>query len=347
MITKEQVMADPDLLERLIREHQMFREAIEESPALFCVYDAQDRLVAWNRSYEQSHPEVFAARNAEARAGTLTYSDVVRYHLRSRYTGAELEAAVAERVELQRNASGEPVERHYHALGHLRVIKYALPSGAVAGFAVDIDDMVQARQDSEEKSAELEQAYAAMRHQALHDPLTGLPNRRYMDEHLRSLAEGEGGGALGVAMLHLDLDRFKVINDTLGHAAGDHILCHVADVLRASMGPADFAARIGGDEFTVIRTGGTDLPGLRQFADDLISGVTRPQSFDGQSCRVGMSIGIARMAKGAVSTQELMINADLALYRAKETGRGRVCDYNPEAEARSGLLAQVRDVQMG
>ena len=341
MFTKEQVLADPEALERLIQEHRMFREAIEHSPALFCVYDAQDRLVAWNPSYEQNHPEAFAALGDDARAGKLQYADLVRFQLAKEYSGAALDRAVAERVAVQRAATGDPVERHYPVLGHLRIMKYHLPSGAVAGFAVSIDDLVQAQHEREQKAAELERAYAVMRQQALHDALTDLPNRRYMDDYLRILAT-ESGPAGEVAMMHLDLDRFKSVNDTLGHAAGDFILRHVADTLRRLCTPADFAARIGGDEFTIIRTGPAQLIELQAFAEELVDAISQPQIYRGQRCRIGVSIGIARLRRCDGSAERLMRNADLALYRAKETGRSRVFFYDAAQDCGVDAPAEPR-----
>ena len=330
-VTRQQLLEDPGALDRLIEEHRMLREAIEESPILFCVYDAQDQLLAWNRPYEQNHPEAFAARRDDALAGRLTYAELVRYQLQRQYSGAELDRAVQDRVAAQRAAAGDPVERHYPVLGHLRVMKYHLPSGATAGIAVSIDDLVQAQRERELKAAELERAYETMREQALHDALTGLPNRRYMDEYLHGLAP-ETGPEGEVALLHLDLDRFKAINDTLGHAAGDFILRHVADELRRLCGPQDFAARVGGDEFTIVRTGPASLPQLRGFAEALLEAISQPQRYLGQACRIGVSIGIARLCRGDGSAATLLSNADEALYQAKEAGRSRVFVYDPAGQ---------------
>ncbi|RUZ91095.1 GGDEF domain-containing protein, partial [Mesorhizobium sp. M7A.F.Ca.US.001.02.1.1] len=109
------------------------------------------------------------------------------------------------------------------------------------------ETLIRERQLSESKNAELKVAKAHVEHVALHDPLTGLPNRRYLDE---LLAEKSVTGTR-TALLHLDLDRFKQINDTLGHAAGDAMLVHASKVIKVNTGPGDFVARIGGDEVVV------------------------------------------------------------------------------------------------
>src|SRR5690606_28768852 len=98
----------------------------------------------------------------------------------------------------------------------------------------------------------LERAKARIEHNALHDSLTGLPNRRYLDEQMEQHAIEFGAGRENAALLHIDLDRFKQINDTLGHAAGDAMLVHVARVLGEAVEPGDFIARVGGDEFVVL-----------------------------------------------------------------------------------------------
>lgn len=156
--------------------------------------------------------------------------------------------------------------------------------------------------------------------QALTDALTGLRNRRALQMHLRHLADQR----LPFALIHLDLDYFKSINDSLGHAAGDFVLGQVAQILRKSVRLGDITARVGGDEFVLVMPQMTDLAHLRQMATRLIHDLSHPMEFDGQPCRISGSIGIA------VSTQyhgynfdQMAADADAALYAAKRAGRGQ------------------------
>jgi diguanylate cyclase (GGDEF)-like protein len=176
---------------------------------------------------------------------------------------------------------------------------------------------------SEARNAELEAAKAAIEHNALHDSLTGLPNRRYLDEVLKARAEATGRDNGMLALLHIDLDRFKQINDTLGHAAGDAMLVHAAYTLSANAGSDDFVARIGGDEFVVVSIVKDGEASLAALADRLIGKMRLPIVYDGHEVRSGISVGIATETGREPDPNRLLINADIALYRAKSRGRNR------------------------
>ena len=183
------------------------------------------------------------------------------------------------------------------------------------------NDLERARFLAEMRNVELESAKGRIEHNALHDPLTGLPNRRYLDQVLENLsAVGEGSGA---ALLHIDLDRFKQINDTLGHSAGDAMLVHAARVLETNVRKTDFVARVGGDEFVVLCLASPTNADLSGLAGRIIEEMRKPVSYDGHQCRFGVSIGIAVEQGEEADPKRLMVNADIALYRAKSRGRSR------------------------
>jgi diguanylate cyclase (GGDEF)-like protein/PAS domain S-box-containing protein len=185
------------------------------------------------------------------------------------------------------------------------------------------EELAEVNRLAEARNRELEAAKAHIEHSALHDFLTGLPNRRYLDAELTERAARSGFGAVGTAILHLDLDRFKQINDTLGHVAGDHMLQHTAKILRESMVDGDFVARIGGDEFVILSCydGSTDR--LTELAERVIRRMRDPVPFENHQCRIGASIGIAFATGTSVDPKQLLLNADIALYRAKTQGRNR------------------------
>ncbi|WP_246462117.1 bifunctional diguanylate cyclase/phosphodiesterase [Mesorhizobium sangaii] len=201
------------------------------------------------------------------------------------------------------------------------------------------ENLIRERQLSESKNAELKLAKARIEHVALHDSLTGLPNRRYLDEML-----AETGQHDRMALLHLDLDRFKQINDTLGHAAGDAMLMHASRVITANAGSADFVARIGGDEFIVV-SHGRDDDELAALADRIIEEMRQPVYYRGHQCRFGVSIGIA--ANSGVDAKQLLVNADLALYRAKGHGRNRYEFFNEELQSEIVRTKQIADEILG
>lgn len=177
--------------------------------------------------------------------------------------------------------------------------------------------------------SEREEAARRISHMAQHDALTDLANRTLFRERLIAELTPPRRGAGGFSVLYLDLDRFKAVNDGLGHQAGDQLLCRVADRLRGLVRQADTVARVGGDEFTVIQSG-TDRPGDPQrLAQRLIEAIREPIDLDGERVIVGASIGIARAPQDGGDADTLCRHADLALYRAKAAGRNTFRCYEP------------------
>jgi diguanylate cyclase (GGDEF)-like protein len=166
----------------------------------------------------------------------------------------------------------------------------------------------------------LEGARMAAEEEAMTDPLTSLRNRRAVDLVLERLCAARASFGL----LHLDLDFFKAVNDSLGHAAGDFVLESVGRILREQLRAEDCAARIGGDEFLVIVVGRSDPKTLEAIAERIIARICQPMDFEGETCRVSASIGIVRSNDMAVpEPTQLLATADRALYAAKHAGRGR------------------------
>jgi diguanylate cyclase (GGDEF)-like protein len=166
----------------------------------------------------------------------------------------------------------------------------------------------------------LEGARMAAEEEAMTDPLTGLRNRRAVDLVLERLCASRASFGL----LQMDLDFFKAVNDTLGHAAGDFVLENVGHILREELRVDDCAARIGGDEFVLLVVGPSDPTMLQTVADRIIARISEPMVFEGMSCRVSASIGIVRSSDLiAPDPPQLLAVADRALYAAKHAGRGR------------------------
>jgi diguanylate cyclase (GGDEF)-like protein/PAS domain S-box-containing protein len=184
-------------------------------------------------------------------------------------------------------------------------------------------ELERAKTLAEARNRELESAKNSIEHNAMHDYLTELPNRRYLDEMLeRMAAEGKRNGA-GIGILHIDLDRFKQINDTLGHRTGDVMLKHVAELLRKNIRAGDFVARIGGDEFVFVSRFTGSMRKLAALADRLIKELRKPVFYEGHDCRFGASIGIACALGHDIDYKQILLNADIALYNAKKRGRNR------------------------
>lgn len=170
---------------------------------------------------------------------------------------------------------------------------------------------------------ELKQANAALRQGAYHDPLTGLPNRTLFRDRLNQAMEMATTNHRLVALLFLDLDGFKLINDTLGHDIGDLLLKGVAQRLQGSLRGSDTISRLGGDEFTVILPGIPGLPEASTVAEKILNAMTEPFNLNGNIVAVTTSIGISLYPLDAQNIDTLIKNADAAMYRAKELGKNR------------------------
>ncbi len=179
-----------------------------------------------------------------------------------------------------------------------------------------------------ERQQQLEAARALLEYESRHDALTGLTNRRGLDEIQETFLNGDTGQRR--AVLHIDLDNFKQINDTLGHGAGDAVLVHAAGILRAAAEDNWFTARVGGDEFVMLLPDAPPDDELREIATDIIDQMAAPFSFEGQPCNFGVSIGIAVSGQEDTADASLIISADLALYAAKKDGRGRCRFFGAE-----------------
>ena len=216
----------------------------------------------------------------------------------------------------------------------MTIIRFAhlFTPGVGAGFVGTIEDITD-RLAFEAKLA----------HQANHDPLTGLPNRTLLAQYV---AERFTPGAGGLACLFLDLDNFKVVNDSLGHTAGDELLVEVATRLRATVRPGDLVARFGGDEFVVVCEK-VDEEAVVALAGRVSEALARPMRLGGVDIRPYASVGVTVQTDEHAAADELIRDCDIAMYQAKAGGKGRitVLDQQARAEARDKLrlIAELRD----
>ncbi len=169
-----------------------------------------------------------------------------------------------------------------------------------------------------------------IRHIAQHDPLTGLPNRALFSDRLQSAITNAVRDKTGLALMFIDLDKFKPVNDTYGHGVGDLLLQDVAQRMLQCLRDSDTVARIGGDEFVVLLRGANAIPETLVVAEKIRSGLDRPFLLEGHTLQISCSIGVALFPEHGTDDITLAKNADLAMYRAKESGRNQVCIFEPE-----------------
>jgi diguanylate cyclase (GGDEF)-like protein/PAS domain S-box-containing protein len=176
---------------------------------------------------------------------------------------------------------------------------------------------------------------AQLLHDALHDPLTGLANRVLFREHLERALQRRRRRGSSIAVLFLDLDDFKVVNDSLGHRAGDRLLIEVAHRLSSAIRAGDIAARQGGDEFTVLLESVAGVADAADSAERLAAELRRPIELDGRSIVVGVSVGIALSSGRDTGADDLLAHADAAMYAAKGDGKARHAVFDPTMRARA------------
>ena len=202
------------------------------------------------------------------------------------------------------------------------------------------DELARLSRRFNDMAGQIEEREKRIAHLAFNDTLTDLPNRVMFLEHAALLLALHSTEAPPVVLMCLDLDNFKQVNDTLGHPAGDALLCLVAERLR-SVAPDHFIARLGGDEFVLLASLASGPDGAQSEAARITEALARPFVVDGHDIVAGASIGIAIAGPDGEDVETLMRHADLALYRAKESGRGTYCFFEESLNARAQLRRQT------
>lgn len=279
-----------------------------------CLYDRDGRLQVVNRRF----CEIFDIAPELVRLG-LTFEDVLRLSVAAGNHGSQTVAdLLAESEELlARRGSGN----QFQQLRDGRIVSIAHRSTSDGGWLISCEDV------TEQQRAQSQIAFMAR-----HDALTRLPNRSLFAERIEQ-AVAEAGQGMGFAVLCIDLDNFKQINDTLGHPVGDALLCAVADRLSACVREVDTVARLGGDEFAVIQTEVRNAEEAERLAQRIVEDVGAPYELNGHCIIVGCSVGISLAPADGATREKLLKNADMALYRSKMDGRGRWRFFEPAMDA--------------
>jgi diguanylate cyclase (GGDEF)-like protein len=295
LITREK----GELAHSLAGQNVRFDAALNNMAQGLCMFDADRRLVISNRRFS----EIFAIPPGKLAPGTPIEAVMAL----ARATDANPAAAATSQYKLLAEASTAPT---ITTLTDGRVISISHRPVEDGGLVATFDDITGQRQ-----------AEARARFLATHDDLTRLPNRLVFGQAVgEAVKAGQHSGQL-FAVMFIDLDRFKLINDTLGHAAGDILLVEIARRLRECVRNSDLVARIGGDEFVILLRDVSDVREVTTVARKILSAVVKPVTIHGQECRITASIGISQFPTDAQDEVSLSKNADAAMYVAKEEGR--------------------------
>jgi diguanylate cyclase (GGDEF)-like protein/PAS domain S-box-containing protein len=275
---------------------------VDEQGTIVSANSAVRRL--FGRSPEELGGQAATALVEPKRAAALVA------HLAAHRAGQEASAGGFETVGLRRDGSTFPMD----------LLVAATQSGERRLFVLSF-------RDTTEQRAQMD----ALEYRALHDPLTGLPNRTLFADRLGQALQMAARQDLPFAVLVLDLDDFKDVNDELGHDAGDRLLAQASDRLRSACRAADTVARLGGDEFAVLMGPVADGPNAPALARKMLHALGHPFEVAGGLVRVRASIGIARYPEHAADAGALLRCADAAMYAAKRSGEGFAV-YRPELE---------------
>ena len=307
-------------------QHQNIRfdAAVNNMPLSLSMFDGDYRLVICNQHYARIYdlpPEL-------VRPGT-PLADIVKYRLTHGTHPTDKADYFERRLEIVR-AGKVDVSTVELQNGRTVMIRHQpMPDGGWVSTQEDI---------TEQRHSE-----ARINHLARHDPLTDLPNRSYFREQME-LAETRIRRGEAMAVLCIDLDHFKGVNDTLGHSVGDAVLEAVAERLKASVREVDVVGRLGGDEFAVLQGSLASPEDAAVLARRIVEAIAEPFNVQGHHILIGASIGIAVAPADGRDTDTLMKNADLALYRAKGEGRGACRYFEPGMDA---AIQERRTIEVG
>jgi len=212
--------------------------------------------------------------------------------------------------------------------GHILVL---LALALVAALCV-LGWVMVLRKRVEEQARLLRESEGRFRHMALHDALTGLATRLLLDDRLTAAVEGSKRHQTGLALLMIDIDKFKSINDTCGHHCGDEVLRVTSARLMRAVRKSDTVARMGGDEFVVLLTDLNDPNMAEAFAAKIVESLGEPIPFGGRDVPVSVSVGACTSDAGGLDDEALLKRADDALYQAKANGRNCFCVYTPDLQ---------------
>ena len=304
----------------LSEQNSRFDVALDNMSQGLAMYDADQRLVVCNRRFAELYN-----LPAEMVQPGITLRQIVAYRIAAGiYAGASPQEYMSERTAPVVAASDT-----VHELSDGRSISIARRPMAGGGWVTTHEDITERRR-----------AEARIAHMARHDVLTDLPNRASLAERLEQAVASTNRGEL-LAVHVFDLDRFKCVNDTLGHQAGDKLLRCVGDRLKSVVRDTDTVARIGGDEFAIVQVSLKGPSDASLLAERLSQTIGAPYEIDGHQAVVGTSIGIAIGPIDGGSSEQLMRNADLALYRAKGDGRGTYRFFEPAMDAKMKARRQM------
>jgi diguanylate cyclase (GGDEF)-like protein/PAS domain S-box-containing protein len=310
--------AEQALLDEVARRGKaeaLLRDLLETIPDGIIAFDADDRLTHFNDAYKSFY-KVKAPKIVEG----ATFSEILEHAVANGQYRESLDCPKARTAYLDQRlgrhrSPGRPIIQQLSDGRWLQVQERRSKAGHTVGVCTDI--------------TEIKRAESTIKHQAERDPLTGLYNRTVLIERLSRALSSRRKFEQSGALILIDLDHFKDINDTLGHDAGDELLVCLAQRFTDALRRSDTVARIGGDEFAILLPQAATACDVEKVVGKLLRQLTEPVALGHRTIRPGCSMGVTFFPGDGQTPKDLLKNADIALYQAKARGRGNCCFFNP------------------
>lgn len=313
----------------LNQQNTRFNAALNNMSHALCMVDAEQRLIVCNLRFH----EIFGIDEDQTRAGRPARDVFKAITAVERYNAGMLHRISNRQFEQAKSHTSCSFIEEDSTGKALAVAQEPMAGG---GWVATFEDITERRR--------IEARISYMAH---HDALTDLPNRVLFHKCLQTALDQHALNSESVAILYLDLDQFKQVNDTLGHPAGDELLRKVASRLQTCIRKGDLVVRLGGDEFAILQTGAEQPASAMALSERVVEELGRPHDIEGYRLVTGTSVGIAVASPGLTAADMLIKNADIALYRAKAEGRGRSrvfeIEMDTQLQARRAIEADLRE----
>jgi len=320
LLTARDITERKHATQELERQRAFFQQLFRNSPAGIVILDNQDQVVDANHSFTQLF-QFSVDEMASQPLGEFIVPERYREEARE-LSEAVFNKRIVECETMRQRKDGEEI--------HVAIVGYPIELEQQRIGAYGIYSDITKRKQAENQ----------LIHDALHDALTDLPNRAKMNERLEEAIQRSQRGDFHFGLMFIDLDRFKVVNDSLGHAAGDELLIETARRLKSCVRPGDMVARLGGDEFTVILEDLHDYSGATRVAERILTTLAQPFHIGGQEIVNSGSIGIALSFTSYTQADDMVRDADIAMYRAKN--RGKACYEIFDSQMHESVVEQLR-----
>ena len=328
--------------EQLRSTEALFRESIDTLNVSFAVFDSDDRLVLCNKLYSSYRsPAGWTLQHGSNADDSDLYGRTFEEILRLRAAdgqypipAGEEDQWIAERLLEHRQGNLDVVREMSKGLW-IKVIDQRTPSGYQVGLRFNVTELCEARQTAEAAQQQLEKKHHELERVARYDSLTKLPNRALLGERLEQALNQTRRRGQHLAVVFIDLDGFKAVNDNHGHEAGDHLLITLAERMKGALRDGDILARLGGDEFVAVLLDLADVDASAPMLNRLLDAAARPFQYEQAQLQVSASLGVTFYPQSQgqeLVPDQLMRQADQAMYQAKQSGKNRFHVFDVEQD---------------